>query len=131
MSTLYLIREMKLIGAKFSIYTEIPLHENAQFVYERGKLRKVVSKGETYENTRYYRLSEKPLGYNMDTTSLLPYFAKVKQDLPGSCKRMEAAVYEKCQLTTQFPNGYLVFQDLKTGKHLKIALNSHTYEPIN
>lgn len=131
MKTLYLIREMKLIGATFNIYSEIHLHENAQFKYKGSRLDSVTDNGQTWENTRYYKLSDKPLGFNMDTTTHLPYFAKVTEDLPGSCKGLTPAVYERCQLTTDFPGGYLVFQDLKTKKHLKIAMNSHTYTPIN
>jgi hypothetical protein len=130
MTTLYLVREMKLIGATHNVYNEIYLSDSAKFIYEGNRLNKVRDNGETWENTRYYKLSHKPIGVNMDKDYFLPYFAKVTEDLPGSCKGMRPKVYDKCQLTTQSPNGYLVFQDLATKKHLKIAINSHTYEPI-
>jgi len=131
MATLYLIREMKLKGATFNIYSEYHLHDDAEFVYNGSKLMMVIDKGQFWKNNRYYTLSAKPIGYNMDENYYLPYFAKVTEDLPGSCKGLEPKIYDNCQLTTQFPGGYLVFQDLKTKKHLKIAMNSHTYEPIN
>jgi hypothetical protein len=128
---LYFIREMNLKGAKFNLYTGIPLHEDAKFIYNGSKLVKVIDRQQIYEPCRYYTLSAKPIGYNMDETDYLPYFAKVTEDLPGSCKGLEPETYERCQLTTQYPGNYLVFQDLKSKKHLKIAMNSHTYEPIN
>jgi hypothetical protein len=131
MNTLYLIREMNLIGAKFNLYNEIHLSESAQFIRSGNKIIKVIDNGEYYEPTIYYTLSDKPIGYNMEENKYLPYFAKVTEDLPGNIKGLTPQVYERCQLTTDFPNGYLVFQDIKTKKHLKIALNSHIYEPIN
>jgi len=131
MATLYLIREMKLKGATFNIYSEIPLSEKAEFIYSGKNIVRVIDNGQSWEPNRYYKLSDKPVGYDMDENYYLPYFAKVTEDLPGSCKGLTPKVYNKCQLTTQFPGGYLVFQDMKTKKHLKIAMNSHTYEPIN
>jgi hypothetical protein len=130
MATLYLIREMNLKGAKFSIYNEVYLSESAEFIKSGGKVTKVIDKGQYWEPTRYYSLSDKPKGYNMDENTHLPYFARVTEDLPGSCKGLTPKVYERCQLTTSFPGGYLIFQDLKTKKRLKIAMNSHTYDNL-
>lgn len=126
----YTVREMKLKGASFSLYCEYPVSERAEFTYKNGKLIMVKDLGQTWENTRYCTLSDKPIGYNMEENSHLPYFATVTEDLPGSCK-FKPVVYKRCQLTTDYPGNYLVFQDLKTKKRLKIAMNSHTYEPTN
>lgn len=121
---------MKLKGAIFCLYSEVTISDKATIISDRGKIKEVLDENCHLENCRYYTISEKPIGYDMDKTDLLPYFAKVTEDLPGSCRKLKPAVYENCQLTTNFPNNYLVFKDLKTGKELKIAMNSHTYEPL-
>lgn len=131
MKSLYLIREMKLQGAKFNVYNEIILDEDAKFVYKNGRLELVNDDGHIWTSNNYYKIFASPLGYDMDKVTHLPYFAKVIEDLPGSCKGLEPKVYERCQLTTQFPGGYLVFQDLESKQYLKIAMNSHYYEPTN
>jgi len=131
MKTLYLIRKMNLKGATINIYNKVPVSDNAQFIYSGSTLQKVIDDGQTHEPCRYYTISEKPVGYDMDKTTHLPYFATVTEDLPGSVKGLTPKTYKRCQLTTEYPGGYLVFEDLKTKARLKIAMNSHTYEPIN
>ena len=124
---------MNLIGKTIHLYEEVEVSDNAKFEYwDGGKdgLRKVYDGNHTWESCRYYTISDKPKGYNIQKTTYLPYFAKVTEDLPAYMKK-SAKVYEHCQLTTEFPNGYLVFECMKTKVRLKIAMNSHTYEPID
>lgn len=121
---------MNLKGATINIYNKVTVSDTAQFIYSGPALQKVIDNGQIYEPCSYYTLSAKPVGYDMDKTTHLPYFATVTEDLPGWCK-WNPKVYERCQLTTDFPGGYLVFEDLKTKERLKIAMNSYTYEPIN
>ena len=131
MKSIYFIREFKLKGASFKGYTHVLLSDKATIQRSGNKILRVYDEGGIYGNTHYYSISEKPEGINLETETHFPYFAKVTQDLPGSAKGINPKVYDNCQLTTQLPNNYLVFQDTKTGELLKIAMNSHYYEPIN
>lgn len=70
-----------------------------------------------------------PLGKKYKEDGLLPYFAKVTQDLPGHTN-FKPEVYPLCQLRMVKKGGYNYFKNLKTGEELLIALNSNSYEPI-
>jgi hypothetical protein len=59
----------------------------------------------------------------------LPYFATVIEDLPGWAT-WEPKRYENCQLLTEKHNGYLQFWHEPTKQVLRIAMNSHYYEPM-
>jgi len=65
-------------------------------------------------------------------TELLPYKAKVIQDLPLSVSKfIEPQEYNNCQLMGEKYGGYLQFKNLDNGEVLLIALNSNYYEPID
>lgn len=130
MQSIYLIREFKVKGATFKGYTCVPLTNKATIHRSNNKILRVIDEGAILENCNYYSLSDKPEGANLESQTHFPYFAKVTEDLPGSAKGLKAKIYNNCQLTTQLANNYLVFQDTKTGDLLKIAMNSHYYEPI-
>ena len=129
MKEVYLIKTMKLIGATFQTFSTVKVEENSIIRDSKGKIKKVG----IFESSHFFDISEEKKGYNSDTSHLLPYFAKVSEDLPFSAIKLgiKPKVYINCQLTTQFPNRYLIFKCLDSGKDLKIAMNSHYYEPKN
>lgn len=62
---------------------------------------------------------------------LLPYKAKVKQDLPTSVKKyLEPEEYLNCQLMSETHGGCLQFKNLDNGEVLRIAINSNIYTPL-
>lgn len=61
----------------------------------------------------------------------LPYFAKVTEDVPQwVLKKNWQKTYDNCQLMTEKHGGYLQFWHEPTKQVLRIAMNSHIYEPI-
>ncbi len=60
----------------------------------------------------------------------LPYFANVTEDNPEYLKKF-AKTYNNCQLMTEKHGGYLQFWHRESKQVLRIAINSHYYEPIN
>lgn len=61
----------------------------------------------------------------------LPYFADVVEDLPHSVsKYMEPKTYTNCQLMVERHGSYLQFWHEDTKQILRIAMNSHYYNPI-
>ncbi|MEK6829825.1 MAG: hypothetical protein AABY15_06930 [Nanoarchaeota archaeon] len=65
-----------------------------------------------------------------DEEKYLPYFADVTEDLP-SWATWEPKTWKGCQLLTEKPGGYLLFEHKDSGEILKIAMNSNTYEPCD
>lgn len=64
-------------------------------------------------------------------TELLPYKAKVIQDLPTSvAKYLDPEEYPNCQLMGEKHGGCLQFKNLDNGEVLRIAMNSNIYELI-
>lgn len=131
---IYRIWTFILKGATFKVHDTNPsdLLDPVNLRYSGSVLLSATSaNGEQVIPSRYYEISTKPEGYSEDQ-KLLPYFADVTEDIPGSApKGMVPKAYKHCQLTTQKPGGYLVFLHHESGKELKIAMNSHIYEPVN
>ncbi len=87
------------------------------------------SKGEIFKSNHYVTYSlEKKEDMTDYNDQFLPYFADVKQDLPGSIK-FEPEIYPNCQLMTEKHGGYLQFWDAKNKEVRRIALNSNIYIP--
>ena len=137
MKKIYLLRKLVLKGASFTVYNVITVDEITNVLKPSGGNRistiyyKTNGQPGQIGECHYYTLSLEPVGVNMDEEKFLPYFADVIEDLPSSCRMLTPKRYPNCQLTTQHPGGYLVFHDHKTGKDLKIAMNSHYYERVN
>lgn len=85
----------------------------------------------TFESNRYgvYSSNISPDMFNYED-KLLPYFADVKEDLPGwVAKKVKAEVFENLQLMTEKHGGYLQFWDPVNQEAKRIAMNSNTYTP--
>jgi hypothetical protein len=83
-------------------------------------------------SNRYWELSTTPPKvYISPDERFMPYFADVTEDLPSSYKRLlKPKTYKNCQLLSQKSGGYLEFYYKPTKQTLRIAMNSHTYEPV-
>ncbi len=126
------IREFSLVGRTMYTYLEredLELDEQHKvFVDKDG----VVQKSNNYfflttDLSRFNKEDLFPAG-----TELLPYKAKVTQDLPSSvAKYLDPEEYPNCQLMGEKHGGYLQFKNLDNGEVLRIALNSNFYEPCD
>lgn len=63
------------------------------------------------------------------TDKFLPYFADVTEDIPSSYK-IEPKTFHNCQLMTETHGSYHQFYHAPTKSVLRIAINSHTYQPV-
>lgn len=132
MEVIYLLREIKVDGATFTVYNTIRIDKIDKVTrFPDGEIKFIYGKlngtNVCEENHNLYKLSLIPKGVNMNEVEFLPYFADVTEDLPSSCKFFPPKTYHNCQLTTQLPNGYKVFRNHETGEDLKIAIHSNTY----
>jgi hypothetical protein len=59
----------------------------------------------------------------------MPYFADVIEDLPSWAK-WEPKRFENCQLMVEKHGAFLQFWHEPTKQVLRIAMNSHYYEPV-
>jgi len=125
----YEIIEFDLIGTKLKTFKEVNYAEPR---IEAGKTIFFDKEtGRKIEHNNYFKLSTNNEGAILrteDPIQLLPYFADVTQDLPGSLK-FEPRTYENCQLMAEKHGGYLQFFHKPTGEVLRIAMNSHYYHP--
>lgn len=128
---IYEIWKYALIGKTFFTYKERPdlsIVDASRRIFKDQNGRTFIG-----SDSNYYSLSigldefeEKSL-FSSDA-QYLPYLADVREDLPSWAK-WEPKIHKNCRLTTQKPGGYLVFENQETGEELKIAMNSHTYQP--
>ena len=127
------ISEFSLIDGK-TLYTYL---ERQDIVFD--EIRKVFkdNEGVVQRPNNYFFLTTDLSLFNKEDlfsagTELLPYKAKVIQDLPGSvAKYLEPEQYPNCQLMGEKHGGYLQFKNLDNGEILRIAINSNYYEPIS
>ncbi len=95
--------------------------------YEKGTQIQVID-----SQRSIYSVNQKEGAFNPDE-KLLPYFADVTEDMhiPKRLRgKLEPKTYKNCQLMTEKHGGYLQFWHEPTQKVLRIALNSHYYQPI-
>lgn len=87
--------------------------------------------GGEYPQSRLWELTTQNKAGAVDASNeFLPYFADVTEDLPSSCKGLTPTTYKHCQLMTEKHGGYLQFYHIPSETILRIAINSHYYEPI-
>lgn len=126
------IREFSLIGGR-TLYTYLE-REDVSVVDEARRIFK--NENGIIEPTHYYKLVTSLSGFKKEDLfpagiELLPFKAKVTQDLPSSvAKYIEPSEYPNCQLMGEKHGGYLQFKNLDNGEVLRIALNSNIYEPM-
>ena len=132
MKKIYEIWTYSLIGKIFFTYKERPDltivdEERGIFKDSNGQL---IYKSSLHYFTLCIGLGAFPKNSLFkDEEKYLPYFATVTQDLPGSARGLKPKIYKNCQLLTEKPSGYLLFEHKDSGEILKIAMNSNTYEP--
>ena len=126
---IYEIVKFDLKGA--TLYTKKKRHD----LY-KGDDKKIYTNNtkEEAHKTHLWHYTDNPNQGAFDADDeFLPYFADVTEDLPNSVKKhgLEPKTYKNCQLMTEKYGGYLQFWDKKTKQALRIAINSHYYNPIN
>lgn len=121
----YEIRKYDMKGATFYTKKERPdMYEvNGKF-YENG-----CSKEAFKSNLWSYTTNPNKGAFSAYET-LLPYFADVTEDIAPYYK-IEPKTYRNCQLMTEKHGGYYQFWHEETKQVLRIAINSHYYQPIN
>ena len=126
------VREFTLIGGK-TLYTYL---EREDLVFDEQRQVFKDKEGFVQQRNSYFFLTTDLSRFNKEDlfpygTELLPYKAKLTQDLPSSMsKYLDPTEYPNCQLMGEKRGGYLQFKDLDSGEVLIIALNSNNYEPI-
>lgn len=125
------IRKFSLIGGK-TLYTYL---EREDLIFDEKRQVFKDNEGIIQQKNHYYFLTSSLSHFNSedlfpDETELLPFNAKVIQDLPNSVsKYIDPEEYPNCQLMGEKHGGYLQFKNLDNGQVLRIAINSNFYEP--
>jgi hypothetical protein len=125
------IREFSLIGGK-TLYTYL---EREDLVFDEQRQVFKDKEGFVQQRNNYFLLTTDLSRFNKEDlfpagTELLPFKAKVIQDLPSSvAKHLDPEEYPNCQLMGEKHGGYLQFKNLDNGEVLRIAMNSNYYEP--
>lgn len=135
MNTVYEIVKYELIGK--TLYTckerpDLELRENLKNKGDRAFFEKGTQIQVLDSNRCTYSLNAKLGAFNAEDR-LLPYFADVTEDMHIPKRlvgKLEPKTYKNCQLMTEKHGGYLQFWHEPTKKVLRIALNSHIYQPI-
>lgn len=128
------IREFSLLGGR-TMYTfeerkDLVVHD------EQRRQFKDIETGSIVTGNGYYSLTTDLSQFKQEDLfsteiELLPFKAKVIQDLPSSvAKHLEPEAYPNCQLMGEKHGGYLQFKNLDNGEVLRIAMNSNFYEPL-
>lgn len=131
MSKVYRIIEFNLIGKK--LYTCEEIHDvEARLVEGKTKFFNKGTNTEALKSHRWtYSTSPKEDAIDPTKEKFMPYFAKVTEDVPQWVqKKGWEKTYDNCQLMTEKHGGYLQFWHEPTKQVLRIAMNSHIYEPI-
>lgn len=119
----YEIKKYNLKGATLYTKKERPdiIKKDDKYFNEDGS--------KAFESTLWsYTTNPNDGAYSADD-KYLPYFANVIEDIPLHYK-FEPKAYNNCQLMTEKHGGYLQFWHEETQQVLRIAMNSHYYEPI-
>lgn len=125
----YLIRIFHMLNnIKFHTFEpcpelEVRLHGSHQRFFDKDTNTERVG-----GNTHYYSTSI-PKGAISAEEKFLPYRANVIEDLPGWAK-FTSKTYDNCQLMTEKHGGYMQFWHEPSKQVLRIALNSHIYQPL-
>ncbi len=129
MKKVYQIIEFNLIGKK--LYTCALMHDLEMRLDSNNKERFYYENtDEEYMKSHLWTLSTKPKEGAIDANEeLMPYFADVTEDLPGSIK-LKPKTFKNCQLMVPKHGGYLQFFHNETNQILRIAMNSHYYTPV-
>lgn len=127
MKKVFEVIKYDLIGKALFTCKERP---DLDYTEQHGKVRFVNKDGSDAMQSHLweYRVNPKEGAFNPEER-FLPYFADVIEDLPGSIK-LKPKRFKNCQLLTEKHGGYLQFWHEPTKQVLRIALNSHYYEPI-
>jgi len=134
MKKVFEIREFSLVQGKV-FYTY--LERDDLFFDERTASFRELDGTFQPQRSKYYSLTNNISNLDKNSlfpagTEILPYKAKVIQDLPLSVSKfIEPQEYNNCQLMGEKYGGYLQFKNLDNGEVLLIALNSNYYEPID
>ncbi len=131
MSVIYEILIYNMVGKIIECY--IPIKVDSIESNNENKIVAVVDgvtidyfKKRKNSNT-YYSLS--PIGFEYNADKYLPYFADVTEDVP-QCYKKIAKTYPNCQLMMEkYGSGYLQFYSHAEKEVLRIAINSHNYNP--
>lgn len=133
MEKVYKVVQYNLIGIVLYTFKYMPELECVEDVRQLRK--KYFYKGTTeeYPNSHLWELTTSLSKYknlfNEDENTLLPYFADVTEDIPSSVK-LQPQTYHNCQLMVEKHGGYLQFFHKETNSILRIAINSHIYQPV-
>ena len=100
-----------------------PKNPNQEIFVEKDTGREAMK-----SNLWEYSTNPKAGAFNPDE-KFLPYFANVTEDISPRYK-FKPTTYDNCQLMTEKHGGYLQFWHEPTKQVLRIAMNSHIYEPI-
>ena len=114
------------------LYTQKEHPELEAIEGKHGKKDMFVYKGTTQEYMKswLWELTTTPKqGALPASDEFLPYFADVTEDLPSSMWRHTAKTYNNCQLMVETHGSYHQFYHAPTKSILRIAMNSHTYQP--
>lgn len=128
MSKVYEIAKYALIGVDLFTCIERPDLEMREVNGQKKYFHKDGS-GATVSHLWGYSTIPKIGAIDPKTENFMPYTATVIEDLPSSCKGLTPKRYEGCKLMVEKHGGYLQFWHEPTKKILRIALNSHYYEP--
>jgi hypothetical protein len=126
------IREFSLVGRTMYTYIE---REDLELDEQRKVF--VDKDGVAQKSNNYFFLTTDLSKFNKEDLfpagiELLPYKAKVTQDLPTSYRKyLSPEEYQNCQLMGEKYGGYLQFKNLDNGEVLRIAINSNFYEPCD
>ena len=133
--TVFEIIKYELIGKNLFTCKERPDLEVRYHIKNKGD-RAFYEKGTQIQvldtNRRTFSIIQKEGAFNAED-KFLPYFADVTEDMhiPKNLRgKLEPKTYKNCQLMTETHGGYLQFWHEPTKKVLRIALNSHYYQPI-
>lgn len=131
--SIYLIRNYDIIDARFTTYEKLNF-DKVEKIEENSFRCEKNNEIEYWNSGKYFTISEVAEGEDYNKV-FLPYFADVTEDIniPIVLRRkgLMPKKYKNCQLMTKKKGGYYYFYCHTKKKKLLIAINSHTYEPIN
>lgn len=127
----YKIVEYDMIGKKLYTQEEMPMLSVVDDIRYSGRKRFVYTgTTEEYGTSRLWTLTDKPKADAIDSkVEFLPYFADVTEDLPSYVK-FKPKTWKNCQLMSETHGGYKQFYHKRSKKVLRIAINSHFYNPV-
>lgn len=133
MNKVYKVVKYNLIGIVLYTFKYMPELECREDIRQLKK--QYFYKGTTQEYPKSHlwelttSLSKYTNLFNEDENEFLPYFADVTEDVPNSAK-FQPKTYYNCQLMVEKHGEYLQFFHKETNNILRIAINSHIYQPV-